>query len=1490
MAKQGVACAQIVCARILRFSISQMQQVPRRLLSLRSVFSGHATLALRTLILLIIASTLTSTAPTWASGAKYVYDAAGRLVQVIAADGSSAQYSYDPAGNILSVTNIAASALAAVGFSNGTGAVGSTLTIYGSGFSTTLSCNQVSFNGVAATVTASTVNSITVIVPVGATSGSIDITQCDGGGTIATGSFNVIAPPNLAPTISSISPLIEIEGGTVSVSGENFRSVASGDIVNFNRNKYQALVSTASTTSLDVVVPYSATSGKISVTTPDGVANSAQDFFVVPFPHATSDVVATGRLTLGAPLSVTFTATNQVAMYLFEGVKGQRITTPIDSSVTDCSAAIGIVDPSGGSLTVSSIDCAGLSTMLKTTGTYTILVYPPQTAGAGDVSFTVNADNQYADLPGQNFGTVATTGAPTDVPLVGMNYGESKILKFNGSIGQLLSLQIANDAGDYYLLSILSPDYSEMMPATLFHQPALVHEMLLPQTGTYWIKITKLTTAAWGTLDVRIYPLLMVGGYTVLEPENSSEVVNIDTPGQDQFIVFNAVVGKSFAVQTTMPESGGLSPYVIEVAKPDGSLALPQTYETGGDFLGPFKATQANQSGGAIGTYQIAIHSFKGATGALQVQVYWPEDTTEAVDNAGTATTVSLDTPGQSGDLTFDGTAGQLISLQVTADTLAYYNITILNPDGSEFLSPQFENGSVFLGPFTPAQTGTYTVRVSSYYGSIGSLQVQVYSQPDVVEEVPTTGDITTVNLTSPGQAGNLTFEGTAGQRISFQTSNPLLGYYYVTVLNPDGSMLFPLTFQTGSYFGGPYTLTQNGTYTIRITQFNNGLGSVQVQVFDVPDDTTGTVATTGDPATVTLGTPGQAGELTFVGAAGQKISVAVSGTLADGYITILNPNGSVLQFYYGAGFLGSFTLPQAGAYRVRIGGAGETGSLQVRVYTVVDTTATVVTTGDPTTVTIDTPGQTANLTFEGTEGQRISLVTSNGTLADDWVAILNPDGSVLNPDYGAFYSGCGAVDAANLCGVYTLSQAGTYSVTVTSHSTGSLQVQVYVVEDVSGTVSTTGDASTVNLGTPGQAGALTFDAVAGQEVSFATSNVSFEKYYIRIQNPDGTELLGLSSENGAISLDPYTLTQTGTYTVKIAQIKGGTGSLDLQVNTIPPVMATMTPPTPIVDVTVTIDTPDQPGNLTFNGTAGQRVTLLTGDGMPSTFDVTVLNPDGSTLLDAPYNYGQSFIDLGTLTQTGAYSIAIYGDDSSTGSLQVRGYSVPATTTATVETTGDPATVILNTPGQASSLTFDGAAGQRISLMTSNGSLQNYVVTILNPDGSALQESGAGQGKTLFGVYVLEQTGTYTIAITGDYGSTGAMQVRVYSVPPDVVATLPESGEPVTVTLTTPGQAAHLTFGNSANYAYPTLQTSNNTLGTYDLEFLDPNGSAMRPNWVPYSWWWWQPETVFNSDFSTDYLLNVTGTYTITIKGDNGRTGSLQVKLLPDPMAPVIPL
>src|SRR6266852_2354569 len=179
----------------------------------------------RTLTGLIFLFLLGIASPLWAQSnpVQYVYDALGRLTQVIDPSGNVATYNYDAVGNLLSITRstTSPSGLAVFSFSPSQGGVGQTVTIQGQNFSATPSANTVKFNGTTSTVTAATTNQLTTTVPAGATTGPISVTV---GTSTATSSSNFTVLPS--PVITSVSPTLALNTPTVSfqVNGSNLTS------------------------------------------------------------------------------------------------------------------------------------------------------------------------------------------------------------------------------------------------------------------------------------------------------------------------------------------------------------------------------------------------------------------------------------------------------------------------------------------------------------------------------------------------------------------------------------------------------------------------------------------------------------------------------------------------------------------------------------------------------------------------------------------------------------------------------------------------------------------------------------------------------------------------------------------------------------------------------------------------------------------------------------------------------------------------------------------------------------------------------------------------------------------------------------------------------------------------------------------------------------------------------------------------------------------
>jgi Domain of unknown function (DUF1929)/Carboxypeptidase regulatory-like domain/IPT/TIG domain len=175
----------------------------------------------------------------------------------------------------------------------GSGSIGAEIMIEGTHFADVAG---VKFNSTPATsFTVASPTMIHAVVPAGATSGKVTVTTAAGTATSAA-NFTVLSPP--VPTISSFTPASGPVGTSVLIKGTNFVNVTA---VKLNGLATDMLnnVTVESDTSLRVIIPASATSGKLSVVTEGGVATSASSFTVTkpaPAPTISSFTPASGPI------------------------------------------------------------------------------------------------------------------------------------------------------------------------------------------------------------------------------------------------------------------------------------------------------------------------------------------------------------------------------------------------------------------------------------------------------------------------------------------------------------------------------------------------------------------------------------------------------------------------------------------------------------------------------------------------------------------------------------------------------------------------------------------------------------------------------------------------------------------------------------------------------------------------------------------------------------------------------------------------------------------------------------------------------------------------------------------------------------------------------------------------------------------------------------------------------------------------------------------
>jgi hypothetical protein len=205
------------------------------------------------------------------------------------------------------------------------------------------------------------------------------------------------AAPVPTPAITGFTPTSGVAGAAVTITGTGFTGVS---IVAFNGAT--AVVNSNTDTQITTNVPFAATTGPISVTTPGGTTQSATAFTVTPpAPVVTSFTPGNGPV--GTAVTITGTGFTGATQVTFNG------TTAVFTVATATSITTTV--PAGA-----------------TTGT--IKVTTPGGAATSAATFTVTAP--VVGAPTIISFTPTAGGANTVVTITGTNFVAVKSVKFNG--------------------------------------------------------------------------------------------------------------------------------------------------------------------------------------------------------------------------------------------------------------------------------------------------------------------------------------------------------------------------------------------------------------------------------------------------------------------------------------------------------------------------------------------------------------------------------------------------------------------------------------------------------------------------------------------------------------------------------------------------------------------------------------------------------------------------------------------------------------------------------------------------------------------------------------------------------------------------------------------------------------------------------------------------------------------------------------------------
>jgi hypothetical protein len=556
----------------------------------------------------------------------------------------------------------------------------------------------------------------------------------------------------------------------------------------------------------------------------------------------------------------------------------------------------------------------------------------------------------------------------------------------------------------------------------------------------------------------------------------------------------------------------------------------------------------------------------------------------------------------------------------------------------------------------------------------------------------------------------------------------------------------------------------------------------------------TGHATVGGEPVAVKIATPNKNGVMTFQGTAGQRINLGFSGvSLTQFQVSVYGPDGGVIarqptavknyyatmgnrplssqtqvltsttayQFTADSGATISSSemngssvdlveLPVTGAYTIFFDPLSTyTGSFMITVSNELE--GAIVPQGSAVPVAIGRAGQNARYTFSGTSGQAVSLQLSDVTIRSGYVSILKPDGSPLSQPTAFAYAGA-VVDAQ------VLPTSGTYVVLIDPELsyTGNVKLALYNAPDLLGNIMIDQMTVSPTLTVPGQRGLYTFNAAAGQWVNLGLTGVSIASSTLSLLKPDGSKLVSTTIGPSGGSLDPATaLPETGAYTIVVDPVGNNTGSMTLALSS--PVSGTIA--LDGAPVTVSLNKPGKTARYTFNGNAGQWVSLgLTAVGLTSS-SISLLAQDGTSLASTAVGTAGGALEISNpLPTTGAYTVLVRPSGPYTGNMTL---TLSTEVSDSLKMNAAPRPIMISRAGQSGRYTFSGTANQQVTIKATNNKFDSVTVNLYTPSG--VLQAGATSSASSFNLntVTLATTDTYTITINPAMADTGSIQLQV---------------------------------------------------------------------------------------------------------------------------------
>ena len=484
---------------------------------------------------------------------------------------------------------------------------------------------------------------------------------------------------------------------------------------------------------------------------------------------------------------------------------------------------------------------------------------------------------------------------------------------FDGTAGQVVSVAAASDAFDPKA-DLWSPTGERLGwdddsgPGT----NALLTRTL-PDTGRYEVRVHAVDG---GTGAYHLAVRTVAEASLAVDAQVAGALEDRATVGR---WTFNGTAGQVVSVEANS-----------EAFDPAVALRLPNgAYLEVDDDSGPGANALLTATLPITGPYKVRVRAVDGGTGAYHLSVRTIAEARLAVD---TPVAGALDYRATVGRWTFDGTAGQVVS--VAADSEAFDPEVELRLPTGKHLESDDDSGAgtnAWLQETLPV-TGRYEVWVRTIDGKTGAYRLAV----DTVAEARLTANTPVAGaLDNRSRVRVWGFDGVAGQVLRVAARSDEFAPE-VELRLPTGERVGPVeSGDTGSDAWLIATLPADGRYRVWVSAVGGGTGPYQLAVRtsaprEVALDT---------PVTAELGEGGPVRVWGFTGTAGQAVSVAVDSEEFAPTVELRSSSGERVPWVdtpAGNASAGQWTtLPADGRHEVRVRAVdGGTGPYQVAVRT----------------------------------------------------------------------------------------------------------------------------------------------------------------------------------------------------------------------------------------------------------------------------------------------------------------------------------------------------------------------------------------------------------------------------------------------------------------------------------------------------------------------------------------------------------------------------